>query len=161
MQKIIIRVVLDYQQEDVVRDLAVVPGVRLSLLHTAIVRAFDLPEGEMAAFYYTNESWQAGQEIPLLEMDEQTDDMNQYATQDLLSQKGDRLLYVYDFLHMWTFFLEVQDQREEEDQVAIKLVGKQGERPAEPPAASFEAEDGEDPLDDLDELLDWGEGQEN
>ena len=54
---------------------------------------------------------------------------------------ADRMLFVYDFLNLWTFYLELIDLKEfEDDKSYPRLVGKSGETPKEAPAKNMEAE---------------------
>lgn len=148
-----IRVVLDWEEEDVLRDLLLPDHLKLDELHTAILQSFQLSPGEMASFYRSNESWEQGEEIPLMPFDPEQLSMKDLALNELLIAKEDRMLYVYDFLEMWTFFIEclaIDDINIEQSKVVLI----QGKRPAEAPERP-EAESGGELFDDLD--LDLGE----
>lgn len=148
-----LRVVLDWEDEDVLRDLLVPADLKLDDLHMAILQSFQLSPGEMASFYRSNEDWDQGEEIPLMPFDPRQTSMKDLRVDFVLGEKEDRLLYVYDFLDMWTFFIECLSAEEPEtDQVKVLLI--QGKRPAEAPERPDAASDG-GLFDDLD--MDLGE----
>lgn len=160
-RNIVIRVVLDHNEADVIRDLSVNVHIHLPTLHKAILRAFTLEEGELAAFYRTNSQWDQGEEIPLMSMDDTVPDMAHYKVEDLLSQPGDRLLYLYDFLNLWTFFCEVKESKEQESDAAVKLIGMQGERPEQAPPKIMVQQDPDEDIDQLENLLHLGAEKHN
>tara|TARA_Y100001934_G_C12196071_1_gene698851 strand:- start:459 stop:944 length:486 start_codon:yes stop_codon:yes gene_type:complete len=147
-----IRVVLDWEEEDVLRDLLVPADLNLDQLHLAILQSFQLSPGEMASFYHSNEDWEQGHEIPLMPFDERQTSMKDLQVQHVLGEEGDRLLYVYDFLEMWTFFLEVLSAEGPETERS-KVVLIQGMRPEEAPKRP-EAQGSNDLFGDLDLDLD-------
>lgn len=153
-----IRVVLDWEEEDVLRDLLIPNQMPLDELHLAILQSFQLSPGEMASFYQSNEEWDQGQEIPLMAFDERQASMKDHKAEHLLGEAGDRLLYVYDFLEMWTFFIEVLSTEESETEMA-KVLLIQGKRPSEaPPRPEAGQQDIFGDLDlDFDEFNDFQE----
>lgn len=134
-----VRVILD-TQEDIFRDLELKADHTLEVLHRSILRAFNIDEGEMASFYHTDDVWGQGEEIPMLDMGSNPDAaaMDQVHVEDLLVRPGDRLLYVYDFLNMWTFFVEFIQTIDPEDGIEYPHVSLTfGEAPVEAPAKDF------------------------
>ena len=105
------RVIIDIE-EDVFRDIPIGRTASLEDFHRGILAAFDFGEGEMASFFQSDEHWGRGREIPLMDMG--MDDMgNAYpsmrttAIEEIASKANDRMVYVYDFLRMWCFYVEV------------------------------------------------------
>ena len=105
------RVIIDIE-EDVFRDILIGRTASLEDFHRGILAAFDFGEGEMASFFQSDEHWGRGREVPLMDMG--MDDMgNPYpsmrttAIEDIASKANDRMVYVYDFLRMWCFYVEV------------------------------------------------------
>ena len=105
------RVIIDIE-DDVFRDILIDRTSSLEDLHRGILAAFDFGEGEMASFFQSDEDWGRGREVPLMDMG--TDDqgnpypsMRTTAIEDLTSAANDRMVYVYDFLRMWCFYVEV------------------------------------------------------
>ena len=105
------RVIIDIE-EDVFRDILIGRTAPLEDFHRGILAAFDFGEGEMASFFQSDEHWGRGREVPLMDMG--MDDMgNPYpsmrttAIEEIASAANDRMVYVYDFLRMWCFYVEV------------------------------------------------------
>ena len=154
-----IRVILD-TKEDVIRTLLIDKNVTLENLHTTIASAFGFGGQEMASFYRTDSEWNQGEEIPLFNMEELGEGISM-ATEILheaLPQENDKLIYVYDFLNMWTFYVEVIEISNETLN-ETKLILTVGEIPSEAPQKEFKAEDLnanpddlEDPFDDFDDF---------
>lgn len=154
-----IRVILD-TKEDVIRTFLIDKSVTLEKLHTTIAKAFGFGGQEMASFYRTDNEWNQGEEIPLFNMNEIGEGISM-ATEILhetLTQESDKLIYVYDFLNMWTFYVEVIEISDEIIS-ETKLILTVGEIPSEAPEKEFKAEDlnansdddFEDPFDDIDD----------
>lgn len=158
-----IRVILD-AQEDIFRDLEIEEEVSLEDFHTAITQAFGFLGEEMASFYTCDENWQQEDEIPLFDLGDVPDGnrMKDIRICDVLHEARPKLLYVYDFLNMWTFFVELADIADKEDGRSYpNLLFSFGEVPDSPPEKRFEAEaEGPDEdsfgsYDDLDFEENW------
>lgn len=102
------RVIID-TEEDVFRDIEIETDATFEDLHRAILDAFDFEEGEMASFYMSDDKWEKGLEIPLLTMDDNASSLSMKSSRlsDMLSQPSDKVLYVYDFMRMWIFYVEL------------------------------------------------------
>lgn len=148
-----LRVVLDVE-EDVFRDILIDKSIHLEDLHFIIAKSFGFKGQEMAAFYRTNENWDQGEEIPLFDMsdDLKSNAMSNFVTMDVLNSIGDKLIYVYDFFSMWTFYVEltaIQDKKDLDLPITILAFGN---TPEEAPEKHFMAIDsfGEEDLYDDD-----------
>lgn len=147
-----IRVVLDVV-EDVFRDIEIDAEAPLSHLHAATLDAFGWQGDEMASYYRSNETWDRGEEIPLMSMpdgfdeDEEAADfedmdlsmssskkslnMDAVVVGSLLKAVNDRAVYVYDFLRMWCFYVELVSISSPDDGAHYpRLAGEFGEAPA-------------------------------
>ncbi len=146
-----IRIILD-AEEDIFRDIEIDAVDSLEELHNAITQAFGFLGNEMASFYTCDENWNQDEEIALFDMSENGSDvrlMNETFLEDQLTRENPKLIYVYDFLSMWTFFVELADIVEKEDGRAYpNLLFSFGEVPDSPPEKSFESD-----LTDLDEPM--------
>ncbi|MFN8698045.1 MAG: IS1096 element passenger TnpR family protein [Flavobacteriales bacterium] len=104
------RVIMD-TEEDVFRDIEIETTATFEELHRSVLDAFDFEEGEMASFYMSNESWEKGLEIPLMDMKQAEGasgvSMSNTQLADMVSKPADKVLYVYDFLRMWIFYIEL------------------------------------------------------
>lgn len=153
------RVILD-AEEDIFRDIAVLQDDTLEDLHNAIVNAFGFDGMEIASFYTCDEDWTQEDEIPLFDTGDvpgEQKTMADYTLNSILDEESTKIIYVYDFLNMWTFFVELAAIEEKENGAAYPaLLFSHGEMPADAPDKLFEAdEDGfyddfEDDYDDED-----------
>ncbi len=103
------RVIMDTEQ-DVFRDIEIETEANFDSLHKAILDAFDFEQGEMASFYLSDEEWSKGLEISLMDMggvDEDSLSMSTTILSDMVMKPGDKILYVYDFMRMWIFYIEL------------------------------------------------------
>jgi len=157
MNPALIRITFD-SHDDVWRDLRIEENQTLLSLHDAIVAAFDLEVGELASFYVSDEDWNTLDPIALVDLDETGGArMDQLMIGDVLALPGDRLLYVYDFLRMRTFYVERMAEHPEIDTtVPLGLVGSFGTLPA-PEAIADPLLFDETDLDDADDLEEWGD----
>ena len=162
------RVILD-AKEDVFRDIEINSENTLEEFHNSITQAFGFEGNEMASFYVSNEQWEQGEEIALFDMSEGTESiriMNETSINDVTDRNQPRLLYVYDFLSMWTFLVELAEVVEEADGTDYpNLLFVHGQVPGEAPEKTFEAEKNEDDFDEFSDgynsedydQLDYGE----
>ncbi len=103
------RVIMDTEQ-DVFRDIEIETESNFDSLHKALLDAFDFEQGEMASFYLSDEEWSKGLEISLMDMggvDEDSLSMSTTLLSDMVMKPGDKILYVYDFMRMWIFYIEL------------------------------------------------------
>jgi len=152
-----IRIILD-TQEDIFRDLEIEAENSLEDLHNAITQSFGFLGNEMASFYTCDELWNQDEEIALFDMSEDGNIrlMNETALEDVLTEASPKLIYVYDFLNMWTFFVELAAIEPKEDGRAYpNILFAFGEIPDSPPERHFESDpitDTDDPLENYDDL---------
>ena len=149
------RVILD-TEEDIFRDIEIHQTATLEDFHNSIVQSFGFDGTEMASFYTSDEEWRQDEEIALFDMGE-TDNpkrmMNETLVEDIVSKTQTHLIYVYDFLNLWTFFVELADIAEpEEGRLYPNLMYVHGQIPAEAPPADFSGD--EEDLEDADEFND-------
>ena len=141
MNRLTLRAILNCP-EDVFRDIAISSTSSLEDLHRAIAAAYDLEAGQMASFYTTDDQWNQGEEIPLMAMDPQgMGAMSDHSLGSILGQPGQRLIFVYDFLAMWTFMVEFVRADEAPDAEPAVILSY-GDRPKEAPDPEFAGEGG-------------------
>lgn len=135
------RCILDVE-EDVIRDISIHSKCNLEEFHEAITNAFGISLGEMAAFYKSDDSWNQGDEIPLFSMNEigKSNEMKDFSLTDIFTEIGTKSLYIYDFLKMWTFFIELQKTSESVEKQNTKIVFSKGELPSQAPEKHFTSE---------------------
>ncbi|MCH1431816.1 MAG: plasmid pRiA4b ORF-3 family protein [Flavobacteriaceae bacterium] len=135
-----IRIILDVE-EDVLRDIEIEATATLEELHLAITQSFGFLGNEMASFYESDASWQQGEELPLESM-EQGPNMREEPLNTIFTPAQHHLIYVYDFLNLWTFFVELKEVGDALSGMSYpNLIHSQGEVPEEAPEKLFEAED--------------------
>ncbi len=149
------RIILD-TDEDVFRDIEIEASNTLEDFHNAITQSFGFDGQEMASFYTTNDLWEEGEEISLFDVSDEPDGvriMGETYLEDIVDEEKTRLLYVYDFLNMWTFMVELADIAEAEAGTTYpNLMYSHGQIPEEAPEKEFIAEEIED--DDFEEEFD-------
>jgi hypothetical protein len=109
------RVIMDTEQ-DVFRDIEIETESNFDSLHKALLDAFDFEQGEMASFYLSDEEWSKGLEISLMDMggvDEDSLSMSTTILSDMVMKPGDKILYVYDFMRMWIFYIELVEVKKD------------------------------------------------
>lgn len=154
------RIILD-NEEDVFRDIEIEASATLEDFHNAITQSFGFDGSEMASFYKSNELWEEGEEVSLFDLGDVPGEariMSETAIQDMVSKEETRMIYVYDFLNMWTFMVELADITErEEGQIYPNLMFAYGQIPydfSEDDDDFYEEEQGEDAFDYFDEDFD-------
>ena len=167
------RVILD-AEEDVFRDIAILDDDSLEDFHNAIVNAFGFDGLEPASFYTSDEQWNQDEEISLFDTGDVPGEqkiMADYQLSEIVDRDNTKLIYVYDFLNMWTFLIELAAI--EEIQVSEEypsVLFSHGVMPASAPdkdfsdsddkAFDYDDEDGYD-QDDLDMFEGDGENFED
>lgn len=109
------RVIMDTEQ-DVFRDIEIETESNFDSLHKALLDAFDFEQGEMASFYLSDDEWSKGLEISLMDMggvDEDSLSMSTTLLSDMVMKPGDKILYVYDFMRMWIFYIELMEVKKD------------------------------------------------
>ncbi|HZW63232.1 MAG TPA: hypothetical protein VFF15_06275 [Flavobacteriaceae bacterium] len=148
------RIILDNDtDEDIFRDLEIRETDTLEDLHNSITQSFGFDGTEMASFYISDENWNEGEEISLFDVSENGNArlMSQTPINEVVHEAQTKLIYLYDFLSMWTFFVElaeIVDEAEGTDYPNLMFV--HGQIPDQAPDKNFEAED----MDDYDEFDD-------
>lgn len=139
-----IRVILN-TEEDAIRDIAIDPTSNLEDLHNAITNSFGFIGDQMASFYRSDETWVQGEEHPLFDMSEGAErkiQMNQVNLDQVLRTENDKMIYVYDFFNMWSFYVElIQTDFDHSDAVLPALLFSLGVVPNSAPEIQFESED--------------------
>lgn len=147
------RVILDNDtEEDIFRDLEIRETDTLEDLHNIIAQSFGFDGNEMASFYLSDDEWNQGEEISLFDLSEGSTPirlMSETLINSEIHEAQTKLIYVYDFFNMWTFFVElaeIVDETEGHDYPNLMYV--HGQIPEEAPIKHFEA----DEFDDFDEF---------
>ncbi len=134
------RIILDVK-EDVLRDIEIEETASFEDLHHAITQAFGFLGNEMASFYRSDQEWTQGEEMPLEAMDPSQESCGVQTLNSVISTDQHHLIYVYDFLNLWTFFVELMEVGETITGTTYpNLIYAQGDVPEEAPEKLFESE---------------------
>lgn len=138
------RIILD-THEDVFRDIEIEAASTLEDFHNAITQAFGFAGQEMASFYTSNDLWEQEEEIALFDMSDEPGSarvMNETFIEDVVSEDETKLIYIYDFLNMWTFLVELAEIVEAEPGMSYpNLMFAHGVIPEDAPEKEFVAEE--------------------
>lgn len=165
------RVILD-SEEDVFRDIAILEDDTLEDLHNAIVNAFDFDGLQIASFYTCDNQWNQEEEISLFDTGDILGEqkiMSDYPLSEILNKENTKIIYVYDFLNMWTFLIELAAIEEiQTGEIYPNVLFTHGIMPMDAPekdfadstTSDFDYDEDDYDEDDLD-LLDGGESFED
>jgi len=165
-----IRAILD-DQTDVFRDVAISSESTLEDLHNSLSQAFGFDGIEMATFYGCDQEWNQGQEYPIVDLGFEDDMvlMRDTPISSILTADNPKLIYIYDLLQMWTFFVELAVEESDESSTDLpQLLFSFGELPSEAPEKHFKSEKGsseddfygdtdEDFSDEFDDFSDYSD----
>ena len=135
--KFCLRITLE-SKEDVVREIEINSDIVLSDLHYFIIEVFGLDNKELASFYTVDNELELIEEIPLFSFEEHTPSMENIKLNSLLIEKMDKLLYVFDYMKMWRFLIELVAI--EKDFIEKKCTFQIGEIPNAAPEIIFSTE---------------------
>ncbi len=158
------RIILD-TEEDVFRDIEIEQGATLEQFHNVITQSFGFDGTEMASFYISDDQWNQGEEISLFDMSDGNQPvrlMNETTLIDIVHEASPKLIYIYDFLSMWTFLVELAEIAEYENGMEYpNVMFVHGQIPDQAPDKEFKADESENFNDgDDDQFMDLDEYDE-
>lgn len=113
---------------------------------------------EVASFYTCDETWNQEDEISLFDTGDVLGEqkiMSDYTLSEILDKENTKIIYVYDFINMWTFLVELAAI---EDQVIgntyPETIFSHGEIPDEAMEKNFESDNADDYNDEFEDGLD-------
>lgn len=125
MKTYIFRVVVD-TEKDIFRDINILENQTFEDLHKSIIKAFEFKGDQMASFYISNEKWEKGEEIALMDMSLENEsgpiNMNNTIVSSKINSSNQKILYIYDFLKMWIFYIELVKEGVKEENVSYPYV---------------------------------------
>ena len=130
------RIILD-AEDDVIRDIAIKSNSTFEDFHHSIIKSFGFNGSEIATFYVSDDNWNQGENISLIEMNTNDLIMSNIKLEEIFN-KNNKMLYVYDFLKLWTFFIELNKKIEVDDKNnKPRLIFSHGVLPENPPEKKF------------------------
>lgn len=114
------RVLLDSEKDqEIFRDILIDENANFETLYHTILNAFRFEGQEMGSFYMSNDEWDKGHEIGLMDMRYSDDDqdlpgvMKDAVLKDFMEVPDQKIILVYDFLRMWIFLIELLERTEQ------------------------------------------------
>jgi hypothetical protein len=91
--------------------------------------AFEFKGDQMASFYVSNDEWDKGHEINLMDMsydddalDAPSNVMNKAILKDFVEEPDQKFILVYDFMRMWIFLIELIGYEAESPKEALTVL---------------------------------------
>lgn len=150
MQKVVhFRILLDHD-DDVFRDIEIGVDQSFQQLHDIILESFAFDNSEMASFYVSNDEWEKGQEITLMDMGGRSESgepillMHEAKVGEVIFEKDQKLVYVFDFFLMWCFFIDVIEVKTIDKAIILPRIihafGDAPEQSSKSPELNFDIE---------------------
>ena len=132
-----IRIILNVK-EDVLRDIEIDASSSMIEFHKTISSFFGFDSSEPSTFFKSNDNWERDEEIKIFKLDDNDKVYSDSSISEFINSKGDKLVYIYDFLNYWTFFINVNEAVEKiKDKEYPYCVLSVGEVPNESPTNIF------------------------
>lgn len=114
------RVLLDTEEEtEIFRDILINEDDTFESLYQTIISSFRFQGDQMASFYMSNDDWDKGHEISLMDMtygdeslEEKTSLMYSSVLSHYMKDKDQKIILVYDFMRMWIFLIELLERND-------------------------------------------------
>ena len=156
------RVILDNDtDDDIFRDIEINKSNNLEDFHNTITQSFGFEGNEMASFYLSDEEWNQEEEISLFDLGDIGESnrlMSDVLLDSVMDKDNNRLIYVYDFLNLWTFLIELVEIVELSNGVNYpNLIFSKGQIPSTVPEKKFKVENTFEDKNEDDELGDYNE----
>ena len=156
------RVILDNDtDDDIFRDIEINKSNNLEDFHNSITQSFGFEGNEMASFYLSDQEWNQGEEISLFDLGDVGETnrlMSDILLDSVMDKNNNRLIFVYDFLNLWTFLIELVEIVELTSGVNYpNLIFSKGQIPSKIPEKKFKAENILEDENNEDELGDYNE----
>jgi len=140
------RILLDSEvKSEVFRDILIDEADNFEVFYRKILEAYNFRSEQMASFYISNDDWDKGHEVTLMDMSFgeeplEASIMSLTKLKELVEANDQKIILVHDFLRMWIFLIELIDLEVNAPENPIILLSV-GEAPLED---SRTAEDNED-----------------
>ena len=169
--------IISEENDSFFREIDIKPSSTFAEFHKAILDCVGFEDEEMASFYVCDGQWNKGQEISLCDLninEDEDDDEDVYPPKktkktlpplvmadvrlkDIIIDPHQRFIYVYDFLNMWTFYIElfkiVPATANVKYPVCTKCTGKLNRHRNDVKHAAGAADDEESLLKEFNDLL--------
>ena len=131
------RIILNVK-DDVLRDIIVDSSTSLLEFSKIISDQFGFDSSEISTFHISNEDWEQLEEIKIFKIDDNDEIMDKAPISNYFVLNGDKMIFVYDFLNYWTFFIELYDIQEDiKMDKKYEILNSIGDVPKDPPSNIF------------------------
>ena len=135
------RIILNVK-EDVLRDIVIDSATSLLEFSNIISSEFGFDSSEISTFHKTDNNWEQLEEIKIFKIDDKDEIMDNIPISNFFILKNDKLIFIYDFLNYWTFFIELHEVGEFiNDDSNYIVINSVGEVPKEAPTNIFNVSD--------------------
>ena len=115
------RVLLDTDSDnEIFRDILIDDQDNFESFYKSIIKSFNFGGNEMASFYVSNDSWDKGFEISLMDLsydddavDAPSSIMKDAIIKNYLEEPDQKYILVYDFMRMWIFYIELVEVKKD------------------------------------------------
>ena len=136
-----LRIILNVKA-DVLRDIVIDSGTSLLELSKIISTEFGFDSSEISTFHNTDDNWEQLDEIKIFKIDDKDEIMDNIPISNFFISKNDKLIFIYDFLNYWTFFIELHEIGDFiNDDSKYFITNSIGEVPEEAPSNIFNVSD--------------------
>ena len=132
------RILIEEESEDnIFRDIEIRSTQNFEEFHQIILTSFGFDNSQMASFYVSDDNWNKGQEIALFDMNigeegELVLTMSETNINSQVNCVGQHLIYTYDFLNMWNFYIELIEISVKEKEISYPhITHVQGKAPSQ------------------------------
>jgi len=121
--------------ENFAREISIDSEATFFDFHKAILESVGYSNEGMTSFFICNEAWEKEREVTLVEMDTASDIdnyvMDETSLDELIEDKGQKLLYVFDNLSDRAFFIQLRDIEPGKGLEAAECTLSKGKAPAQ------------------------------
>lgn len=105
--------ILSDEVDDFVREISIDSDATFFAFHNAILDSVKYSKDQMTSFFLCSDTWEKEQEVTLVEMDSSSEYdnliMSETVLADYISDEGQKLLYIFDYLSDRAFFIELKE----------------------------------------------------
>ncbi|MDR1356380.1 MAG: plasmid pRiA4b ORF-3 family protein [Tannerellaceae bacterium] len=105
--------ILSDETGDFVREIKIDSEASFLDLHNAIIKSTGYSSDQMSSFFICNNGWERETEITLVDMgksyEEDNYTMETTPLEDLVTDEGQKLMYVFDYMTERAFFIELRE----------------------------------------------------
>ncbi len=106
-------ILLSDEADDFMREIHIDSESAFLELNDAILDSVGYTKDQMTSFFICNDYWEKEQEITLIEMDTSSEYdnliMSEIKLEEFISDEGQKLMFVFDYLNERAFFMELQE----------------------------------------------------